>query len=364
MSRYSPKIRKDIIEAILTAQHAHSCAFHIETVSESSPEEPPTHDYATASGVDNENTITAGADKRYAIGSGMKLMINVALYRMMEDGKTVLKDDKVRGMMRSAWDTPAFPLYNELRRYRGLSEWTQPWKPNPTVIQLMRHTHAFLAHQRGLVGPDGRFLMSEETFGQTFAALVNSTSSTQVGEFCYSNWNAMLLGFIIKHAYAKDAPLADALKCIVLDFANMTNTILDRATFEQNKGRIARPNISTAVSESHESDFLDFLDDDAALAVGGGFSCVEDMAKLLKFMLKARLDGDEMMKRKFFSSTDTFADKSLGIARLPLECTLLWIPPQLVQSHSSGFQDQIRIYTTSSDAALASRFQRSLRQEP
>ena len=314
MSRYSPKIHKHIIKAILTAQQAHSCAFRAEIVSESSPEEPFLQDYATADGVDDDSITKTGADTLFAFGSGMKLMINFALYRMMEDGKTVIEDDNIRAMMRGAWDKPAFRLYNELRDHRGLPQWRQPQRPTPSVVQLMTHLYGFPAHQRGLFGPDGSFLMSEETFGQTFAALVDSPLHVQVGKFCYSNWNTMLLGFIIK--YATGQSLADALKVIVLDYCKMSNTVLDRETFEQKKDKIARPNVSTAASGSLESSILCFLDD-AALAVGGGFSCVEDMTNLLKSMLKPAMNGDDRMKEKLFYSTDTINDEGISKSSFP-----------------------------------------------
>ena len=304
-----PKIRKNVVEAILTAQKAHSCAFRAEVVSESSPEEPVLQDYATADGVDDESMTTTGADKLFAFGSGMKLIINFALYRIMEDWKTVLKDDKVKAMMRDAWNKPAFGIYNELRDHRGLPQWREPQHRSPSVIQLMTHSYGFLAHRRGLFGPDGTFLMSEETFGQIFAPLVDRPSNIQVGDFCYSNWNTMLLGFIIRHATGQS--LANALKVIVLDYCQMSNTVLDRETFEQNRDKIARPNVSTAISGSKESSIVWFLDDDAALAVGGGFSCVEDMTKLLKSMLKPAMNEVDRIKEKLFHSNVTIIDQGI-----------------------------------------------------
>ena len=185
--------------------------------------------------------MTAGPDKLYATGSAMKLIINFALYRMMEDGERVLEDD-VREMMRGAWNEPAIQLCNKLRRHRRETEWTQPFGIDPSVFKMMTHTSALPAHQRGLLGPDGSVLMSEETFGQTLANLVNSTSQVEEGKFNYSNWNTILLGFIIK--YAANQSLADALKRIVLDHCNMCNTVLNRAAYEQKKDNIARPYVS------------------------------------------------------------------------------------------------------------------------
>jgi CubicO group peptidase (beta-lactamase class C family) len=314
MSQYDAKVYKPVIEAMLSAQKAHSCAFWAEIVSEPNSEESALRDYATADGVDIEST-TIGVDSLFALGSGMKLFINFALYRMMEEWETVLDDTEVQEMMRHAWNEPAFALYNTLRDHRGLSQWVEPRSCTPSVNQLITHSYGFPAHQRGLFGPDGSFLMSEETFGQTFAALVDSHSQAQGGDYNYSNWNTILLGFIIRHATGQ--PLAEALKSIVLDHCQMNNTVLDPNTFEQKRDKIAHPHVNTLESTCLESLPLNFLDNDAALAVGGGFSCVRDVAQLLKYLLKRAIDRDKIITEKFFQSKDIIKGEKLGRCSFP-----------------------------------------------
>jgi hypothetical protein len=73
----------------------------------------------------------------------------------------------------------------------------------------------------------------------------------------------------------------------------MGNTILDQPSFERARDRIAQPYVQTIDSLSRESSLVIFHDDNAALAVGGGFSCVEDMTKLLQHILEPVINGDE-----------------------------------------------------------------------
>ena len=277
--------------------------------------------YVAADGDHNGNTTTEDADQIYAIGSGMKLLINFALFRIIEHAEVVLEDDKpviqdseVRKIMENAWETPAFELCNKLREHRGHNPWLQPRDLNPLVLEVMTHMGAFPAHQRGLYGPDGNFLMSEETFGRTFAAMVDNHLPVSGEQFCYSNWNAILLGFII--IYATDRSLADALKRIVIQPLGMSNTVLDRETFRQKQDMIVPPYINTALHVSQRSSLPDFFDNDAALASGGGFSCVRDMTKLLECMLRPFLDLDERMTATLFSSVGVFDDES-GATSLP-----------------------------------------------
>ena len=304
MSRPEPKVRKRVIQAILDAHHGHSCVYGIVSVSESPNADPPFYSRVTANRVGDESTTTADADQRYAIGSCMKPMINLALYRLIEDGEAVLADSEIRDKMRNRWDRSAFELYNELREYRERDPWVGPKNCKPSVIQAMTHLGAFPAFQRGLIGPDGIILMSEETFGQTFAAMVDRHPRPPNSQFCYSNWNTLLLGFII--TTAMKMPLADALEHLVLKPCAMNDTILSRKKFEENRSYIAPPNVDTAVYGPRESSPLEFYDNDAALAVLGGFSSVRDMTNLFKRILQDSKKGDNEMKEKLFGSSDAF----------------------------------------------------------
>jgi hypothetical protein len=108
MSHHDPKPQKQVIRATLAAENAHSCAFRAQYVSQSGTDVPPLHDFATAHGID-ENTMIYGADTLFALGSGMKLLINFALYRMIEV-VGVCTDDTVRLKLKDAWDKPAYEL--------------------------------------------------------------------------------------------------------------------------------------------------------------------------------------------------------------------------------------------------------------
>ena len=338
MTTYTPDLDRSVIRAILTAQHGHSCSYGIASVSRSIDRVSPYYRHVTVDGVDNGSTTTAATDQLYAVGSGMKPIINLALYRLMqegeavlEDGKAVLEDNEVRNMMRDAWDKRAFQLCNKLRKYRDQREWKQPREWDPTVRELMTHMRGFPKHQRGLFGPDGSFLMSEETFGQTFAGLVDRYPHVEREGFYYSNWNISLLGFIIK--YATGTSLANALKRLVLTPCGMRNTILDKETFKQKERNIAPANINTAVYGSQQSSFPHVFNDDAALAVVGGFSCVEDMTSLFQYML----DGDNDMTATLFYSPSSFYHKGTKVLSFPTGiCAKL-------DSQATGFESFERI---------------------
>lgn len=303
MSRPKPEVRKRVIQAVLDAHHGHSCVYAIVSVSESPNADPPLYGRVTASRVDDGST-TADADQRYAIGSCIKPMINFALYRLIEDGEAVLAESGVREIMRNRWDRSAFELYNELREHREWDPWVGPKHCKPSVIQAMTHAGACPAFPRGLIGPDGIILMSEETFGRTFAAIVDRHPRPPNSQFCYSNWNTLLLSFII--TTAMNMPLADALEHLVLTPYAMHDTILSRNQFEEKRSYIAPPNVDTAVDGPTESSPLEFYDNDAALAVLGGFSSVRDMTNLFKRMWQDSKKGDNKMKEKLFGSSADF----------------------------------------------------------
>ena len=325
MTSYTPDLDRSIIRSILDEQGGHSCAYGIASVSNSIDPVLPYCRHVTVDGVDNGSSTTGAVDQTYAIASGTKPMINLALYRLIEEGEVVLEDkqavledNQVRKMMRDAWDKRAFPLCNELRKYRLGKEyrpWRQPEHWDPTIRELMTHIRGFPKHQRGLFGPDGSFLMSEDTFGQIFAALVDRHSHVQREGFCYSNWNALLLGFIIK--YATGMSLADALKRLVLMPCKMNNTILDSQTFDKMRSKIASPNINTAMNGPRQSIFPNILNDDAALAVVGGFSCIEDMTKLFQHILGKLLYGGNQTKATLFYSPDSFRHKGAEVLSFP-----------------------------------------------
>ena len=318
MSASNINISKHVVQGILQAQKAQSCAYRVEFVQALNPKHSFLQDYVTAGEVNKNSENMLDADVIFPVGSG-SLIVHFALWRIMVNTTTALEDEVVQSMMREAWNVDAFALYNKLRLHRGLREWKPPHH-RPSIHRLMTHSKAYLAHTRGLFGPDGTFLMSEGTFGRIFADLVDNPSNESTADFCCSDWNTMLLGFIIRHATGQTT-LANALKVIVLDYCKMSNTVLDRAAFELKKDRIARPYVSTAVSQSQGTSMLDFLDNDAALAVCGGWSSVEDMTLLLKEILKPALDDEGYLNQRafsLFSYYSKYAHEESGIAELPV----------------------------------------------
>ncbi|KIW05368.1 uncharacterized protein PV09_03884 [Verruconis gallopava] len=301
-----PPIDRGLIREILTAYQAHSCAIRAEFVSSKSEFKCFLQDFVTADGID-DRCVTNGAQRLFILGSGMKSLINFALYRMIEEGGDVFGNDhEVRRLMANAWEADAFGLYNALRKLRKLPAAMVPAKYTPYLCQLMTHTNAFPAFQRGLIALDGTFIMSEDTFCETVANIMDSIPKPSKGKFCYSNWNTLFLAFIIEHATGE--PLSQALKRIVLNYCGMNNTCFDLETLRKKEHMIVSPHVTTAESGLLQTDIPSFLDSGAALAIGGGFSCVEDMTRFLQVLHGRVLNGDERFRDIFFRSEDEITD--------------------------------------------------------
>lgn len=243
----------------------------------------------------------------FGFGSFQKTIIAVAMYRIIEEGAGIKEQAnkeqaiKVQKVMKDAWERLAFEVVNELLEIRGGSTITPPSMKAPTIKQILQHESALAPDQRYLFGPEGSFLMSDDLFKEVITSLIDREHSNEGPHYRYSSWNTILAALIVKLAYG--STLAAALRTTVLDRCEMTNTILSLKEFESGQHDIAEAFTSTFSNpECRRISPPQYFSDTAELAAGGGYSCVQDIAKLLKWILDLLLDGKSAKSKAFQSS--------------------------------------------------------------
>jgi CubicO group peptidase (beta-lactamase class C family) len=299
------KLDEKRLGMILHAFKGKSCAFYAERV-----ENGETSFQGGAVEVLSDDSIgEIPIGTLFGYGSLQKpLFLNVALFRIIEKG--LAKDATKRAIMKNSWDRRALKVLNELRKEDKLEPLLEPEERSPTILQMLTHLRAFTSSQQHLIGPDGNFIMCEDTFIQVFGRLTNAEKWDDMPDYYYSNWNFVVAELIIKHATGLS--LSEALKELVLKPFELNNTVVDKEAFDLKKGTIAKPFIITPDATSQEVPIQHYLRDDIELAVGGGYSCIKDIAALLRFLMEAYTKEDKLLEKRFFESDDVIKGEDAG----------------------------------------------------
>ena len=257
-------------------------------------------------GAEGLSSFTNGSevtkDTLFLLGSLMKPIIATALGFIIEEPAKLPADvPKIKTIMKKAWEEQAFEIWNKLRKARD--EWeigeglrtterpkiNAPTRVTPSIGELILHIGALPPNQLWAWGPQSTFLSSNEFVERFIGPLVDATDELDPdasnGSSSYSNWNYMVAGMIVAEAMGKS--LAESLKELVLKPLKMFDTVVDMDGFQAHKHRIADAFIQTTDSDGcHSVPQPCYFNDDAELASGGGYSTVEDIAKLLRFLME------------------------------------------------------------------------------
>jgi hypothetical protein len=262
----------------------------------------------------------------FGIGSLIKLLINVCLYRMIEHGSEILEkvekgnldiefSAEISHILEEAWGKEAFSVLDALRAARrpkngnkspeeddiaisterqaetqNLSTSDSIEYPNADFLlkNILRH-NGFASMYEHMLAPNSDLLMSIEEYEKCIGPLTNFHKASQ-REWKYSNYNHILACLIIREA--SNRSLADTLKLVVLDEFAMDNTFLHIEEFEkmlkQNAQSVAKPHvlgISGICYGLDPNEYPPCFVDDASLAVLGGYSCTRDFGRLFRVLL-------------------------------------------------------------------------------
>ncbi|KAF2097345.1 hypothetical protein NA57DRAFT_57937 [Rhizodiscina lignyota] len=325
MKEMLASIDRDVIEEMLKTTGQRNAVCYAEMVdyegnrtsNDGLPNEPLVAG-PSPNGTIDENTL-------FGIGSVQKTIIATALGFIVEEPTTLarLKDDKapkIQDIMKGeeTWSEPAFLILNQLRGIRGKQTLEIPSRISPSLKELLVHVRAFSANQRYLFGPEGTIFMSDEVFERIMRDLGDKAGDTLGYNSSYSNWNYVVAGMIVQETMGTKT-LSEALKILVLDELKMSCTVLDLDGFNTKKTGIAEAFIDTVELGCHRVDRPRYFQDTTELSVGGGYSCVEDLAKLLAFLTRKFLMEDW---KEFFRlhgvGTDTFDYTSTTIGNYGL----------------------------------------------
>jgi CubicO group peptidase (beta-lactamase class C family) len=286
MANPSFQIDRSVIQRILMVPGESAAACHAEKVnrdgssafSESFAENlPSAHENAV-----DEETL-------FGMGSFMKPIIATALGFIIEEPSVLVgQPAEIQRIMKGAWTKYAFTVLNELRNARNRPTIRPSTRLTPTVSQLLSHIKSFPPDPRYLFGPDSSFLMSDQIFEDVVANLGDRPGES--ADALYSNWNFAIAGMIVKEVMGKE--LSEALKELVLEPLEMNHTVLDLKAFEIHKRKIAPAFIETIDEGCQLVSPPCYLHDTIELAVGGGYTCAADIAKLLRFLSKKHFAGE------------------------------------------------------------------------
>lgn len=286
------------IGKLLRDLNGHSCAFYAEIHNNGKT----TFDQGAIELLANDEQKTIDINTLFAYGSFQKtLFINLALDKIMT-GQLVNNVEK-RMCVMNAWDRPALTVLNELRRADGDGPLSVPTKPTPTILEVLTHIDAFFYDHKHLFGPDGAVLMCEKTLAELLRQADEAEQPRQRGCYHYSNFNHIIAAMIV--CRATDMSLSDALQELVLKneqgVLGLKKTIISEQMLKDNEYPIAEPYVITQ-NGTFQATRRDYFRDDLELAVGGGYSCVRDIAKLLRFYMEALSSKDTVITDRLLSS--------------------------------------------------------------
>jgi CubicO group peptidase (beta-lactamase class C family) len=297
---FASKYDEEEIKEAQRATGAPGVVVHAELVGDYASLSPLTRAYNISC---STKTKDVSESTLFGYGSFQKTIIAVAMYWIIEEGVGIKEQGrKVKELMKDAWEKPVFAVVNELLEIRGYSIIPPPSAKSPTIKQTLQHESALAPNQRYLWGPEGSFLMGDDLFKEVVTGLIDREYGNKGSHSRYSSWNTILAAFIV--TLACGSSLAAALRTTVLDRYKMTNTILSFEEFESGEHDIAEAFTTTFDnSECRRIPSPQHFSDTAELAVGGGYSCVEDIAKLLREILVLSIDPESRMNELLYSFT-------------------------------------------------------------
>lgn len=222
-----------------------------------------------------------GANTIYAIGSCTKILINVAYYKLISQGRY-----KSQGL---SWDKSACDLLDEVRRARGKTR-IRRFTRDPTILELLLHRNGFAPMNRYLFAPDGTFIISQDDFLE-IAPLITEDyfKGGKQGWSVYSNANHIFAAIILEELAEQN--LHEIMQEVVFTPFEMTHTVMDKEsldTLEAAGATIADGyRVSGDLSQSTKLHKQKHLNDTVEVAAFGARSSTEDLAKLLREFMQA-----------------------------------------------------------------------------
>lgn len=295
----SDRIDMSVIRGIQEIAATPGCVIHAEFLGDDRPKFTKASNIALLESSDvrpvSENSLFAG-------GSFQKLFISVALYLIIEQGLGLDEQDaSVRDIMNDAWGKKAFDVFNGLRKARGEPQLLRPMR-SFTLKQMLQHENALPAHQRYLWGPESSFIFADKLFEETITGVTDMESESRERFSKYSNWNYILAGHIVKLA-CNTKTLADALYLTVFARFQICNTIVRAEDYEKRKDEIADAVATTLQKPAgFKVSTPEYFTDTSSLSCGGGYTCVEDIAKVLRWILQEMVQVDSKLHNLLQSS--------------------------------------------------------------
>lgn len=254
---------------------------------------PPDPSIANASHTAQETSIhELGSNTIYAIASYTKILINVAYYRLISQGRY-----RNQGL---SWGKSACDLLNELRRAKGKTL-VRRFARDPTFIELLHHRNSFAPMNRFLLAPDETFLMSQDEFLE-FAPLITEDyfKGEKQGWGEYSNANHIFAAIILEELTKQN--LHEIMQEVVFDPFQMTHTVMDRESLDRLEaagaiianGHRVLGDMRRCVALPNQR----YLADTVEVASLGARSSTGDLAKLIREFLKALDDSSSQFQER------------------------------------------------------------------
>lgn len=259
------------------------------------PATPPPSDIGvtnTSQPSQETDTHQVGGNTVYAIASCTKILINVAYYKLISQGRY-----KSQGL---AWNKSACDLLDELRRARRKKR-IRRFTRDPTILELLLHRNGFAPMNEYLLAPDGTFIVSQDEFLE-IAPLITEDyfKGGKQGWSVYSNANHIFAGIILQELTEQN--LHKIMQEVVFTPFKMTHTVMDKESLDilAAAGAIIAEGyrVSGDMSQSTELDKHKHLKDNVEVAAFGARSSTEDLAKLLREFMQALDDSSSQFRER------------------------------------------------------------------
>lgn len=229
----------------------------------------------------------------YAIGSLTKLLIAVILSIIVD--KLSLSDDPederfrlLRRSGRDPWETPFVTLFNDFSEQK-----MEPLPQHPTLRHVLIHFNSLPPMNFVLLAPDGTSLMSAKEFIEVAPRLARAAHDTPTyGYIEYSNGNFILLGLLI-NAIAPKYTMQQLMAKYIFVPLGMNHTYMNST--DLGDVSYARPHVMSTSGRRELVDKPSYLVSAIVCPAMGAWSCVRDLAALLRAFLKILGGGDESL---------------------------------------------------------------------
>jgi CubicO group peptidase (beta-lactamase class C family) len=248
------------------------------------------------------NIHEVGAHTIYAIGSCTKILINVAYYKLVSQGRY-----KRQGL---SWDKSACDLLDEVRRARGKTR-IRRFARDPTILELLLHRNGFAPMNRFLFAPDGTFIVSQDEFLEIAPRITEDYfKGGKQGWSVYSNANHIFAGIILEELTRQK--LHEIMQEVVFTPLKMTHTVMDKESLDtlEAAGAITAEGhrVTGDMSQSTYLPKQKYLTDAVEVASLGARSSTEDLAKLFREFLNALDQSSSQFQER--EALDFFGPKS------------------------------------------------------